>query len=141
MTTLTIQRDKWARGKNNGLSALLNDDGNMCCMGFAAIQITGLTPDQIRGFGQFEELPPELYEFLIENGTPFCEPYDSEEDYDPTIADTQFHNRAVEINDFAIGHSAINYGGSRTTFVENEEDRERQIVELFKTVDIDVVFE
>jgi hypothetical protein len=121
------------------MSALLNDDGNMCCMGFAAIQITGLTEEQIQGYGQFEELDSELHEFLIEHGTPFCEPQDSEHDYDPVIADTKFHNHAVEINDFVIGNSAINYG-QRATFVESEEDREEQITALFKEVDIDVVF-
>ncbi len=139
MNDLVIDRQKWARGKSNGVSALLNSDGNMCCLGFAAIQITGLTPDQIEGFGQYEELDSELHDFLIENGTPFCEPQDSEHDYDPVIADTKFHNHAVEINDFVIGNSAINYGG-RTCFMETEEDREEQLTKLFKENGINITF-
>lgn len=34
MKTLTIDRKTWARGGRGGQSALLNADGNMCCLGF-----------------------------------------------------------------------------------------------------------
>ena len=139
MTTLTIDRSKWARGKNNGLSALLNDDGNMCCLGFAAIQITGLTPDDIQGFGQYEELLAHR-EFLLENGGPFVEGFDSEEDYDEQLIDTKFHNRAVAINDFEISSTAVNFG-NYDAFVKDEADREAQLVTLFKKdAGIDVEF-
>lgn len=30
----TVKRSKWARGGKNGCPALLNADGNMCCLGF-----------------------------------------------------------------------------------------------------------
>ncbi len=138
MTSLTIDRLKWARGKNNGVSALLNPDGNMCCLGFAALQITGLTEEQIAGYGQYEELTDET-DFLIEHGTPFCEPFDGEDDWGPTIADTKFHNQAVEINDFVLGTTCINYG-NRNVYMETEAEREEQLTELFKENGIDVTF-
>ncbi len=34
MKTLVIDRKRWARGGNGGASALLNNEGNMCCLGF-----------------------------------------------------------------------------------------------------------
>jgi hypothetical protein len=36
MKILTIIRRKWARGGKHGSSALLNDKGAMCCLGFYA---------------------------------------------------------------------------------------------------------
>lgn len=36
MQTLVIDRSKWACGGRGGVSALLNDVGNMCCLGFYA---------------------------------------------------------------------------------------------------------
>lgn len=138
MNDLVIDRNRWARGKKNGLSSLLNDDGNMCCLGFAALQITGLSETDIQGFGQYEELTDHT-DHLLEHGTPFCEPYHGEHDYDPTIMDTKFHNQAVEINDFELGNSTI-YFGTRDVLVESEEDREEQLTKLFKENGIDVTF-
>lgn len=34
MKQFTIIEEKWARGGINGRSALLNDQGSMCCLGF-----------------------------------------------------------------------------------------------------------
>lgn len=36
MKHLTIVRDRWARGGENGCSMLLNSKGAMCCLGFYA---------------------------------------------------------------------------------------------------------
>lgn len=48
---LTIDRSKWRRGGNGGIgagvTALLNEQGFMCCLGFDAIG-RGLTAGQIR---------------------------------------------------------------------------------------------
>ena len=33
----TVNRRTWARGGKNGLSRLLNSDGNMCCLGFLGV--------------------------------------------------------------------------------------------------------
>lgn len=35
LTELRISRRRWARGGMNGDAALLNEDNNMCCLGFA----------------------------------------------------------------------------------------------------------
>ena len=136
MNDLIIDRKKWARGGNGGLSSLLNDDGNMCCLGFAAIQITGLTEEQIQGFGQYEELIDETA-FLLENGTPFCEPYEGEHDYDPVIADTKFHSDAIRLNDYKLQYSNDPIGD---VFIKDEVDREEQLTKLFKENGIDVTF-
>ncbi len=45
--TITVKRSKWARGGKRGLARLRNDDGNMCCLGFAAEQC-GYTKSQIQ---------------------------------------------------------------------------------------------
>jgi hypothetical protein len=55
---LTIDRNKWARGGYNGEAALLNDDGNMCCLGFAC-RASGLAAKTIKGIGLPGDLPDE----------------------------------------------------------------------------------
>ena len=48
METLTINRKRWARyGSDKGESALLNEDGNMCCLGFLG-RACGLKPTDLR---------------------------------------------------------------------------------------------
>lgn len=37
MKQFTIIEEKWARGQRNGNCNLLNDNGNMCCLGFLCI--------------------------------------------------------------------------------------------------------
>lgn len=44
---LVIDREKWGRGPTGG--SLLNEDGKMCCLGFAALSC-GFKSDDIRGF-------------------------------------------------------------------------------------------
>lgn len=44
--TLTIDRKRWARGGKNGEAALLNTDGNMCCLGFACKKL-GVSEEQL----------------------------------------------------------------------------------------------
>lgn len=48
MKTFPIPRSKWARGGINGQSALLNYDGNMCCLGWFA-KANGATDEQMEG--------------------------------------------------------------------------------------------
>ena len=45
---LVIKRSQWARGGFNGPSKLLNDVGNMCCLGFLAKEC-GYSDVQMRG--------------------------------------------------------------------------------------------
>lgn len=55
MKTLTIDRKKWVNGNNcsysynptAGISALLNREGYMCCLGFACMQLLGKSEAEI----------------------------------------------------------------------------------------------
>lgn len=54
--TLIIDRSKWRTGENGdystgvGRTLLLNNEGNMCCLGFECLRI-GLSKEQINGKG------------------------------------------------------------------------------------------
>lgn len=49
MLDVTVSRSKWLRGEGSQRSFLLREeDGKMCCMGFAAIA-AGLKPEDIKG--------------------------------------------------------------------------------------------
>jgi hypothetical protein len=50
-----VKRSQWYRGQGPEGSALLRDDGTMCCVGFACIA-AGLTEEQIRNIGTVEAL-------------------------------------------------------------------------------------
>ena len=57
MKTLEINRDKWNRGRlGNGDTELLNEEGNMCCLGFHCLQFTKATREDIRG----KQLPSDI---------------------------------------------------------------------------------
>lgn len=55
MIKLTINRNKWARGGLNGDAALLNDQGAMCCLGFACKKL-GAKDGDIRALGTPQQL-------------------------------------------------------------------------------------
>lgn len=46
----TVKRSKWVRGGRFGRSLLLNEDGNMCCLGFLG-EACGVPTDQLGGVG------------------------------------------------------------------------------------------
>jgi hypothetical protein len=52
----TIDRAKWYRGKGPKESCLLNDEGQMCCLGFFA-KACGIEDDKIQG----KACPPEVH--------------------------------------------------------------------------------
>lgn len=73
-TAFTIDRSKWARRGLNGMSAMLNNQGAMCCLGFYA-KACGATdeellgksnPDQVRRIGSE---PGGIAEWLMGDGT------------------------------------------------------------------------
>lgn len=69
-----INRAKWARGGEGGQSALLNEDGNKCCLGFYALAC-GAKPNQIAGHGCPEDAwPVKAGRWLLEDGkdSPDC---------------------------------------------------------------------
>lgn len=50
MKRLVIDRATWARGGKKGITALLNKDGNKCCLGFALLDC-GVEEDSIYDLG------------------------------------------------------------------------------------------
>ena len=144
---LEIDRELWARGGHNGASALMNSDGKMCCLGFAAIQ-AGLSEGEITGVGEFSDLDQESVPHLQSmEFNPFCTIGSEEEDdgHFSQIHSTDFHNKAVDINDFKIrgGVRRFNVDGEpvrRNISFLTETDRELQLVELFKGVGITLTF-
>jgi len=53
--SFNIERKRWYRGRGGDGSALLRDDGQMCCLGFYALA-RGLTPDQIENVADPSEV-------------------------------------------------------------------------------------
>lgn len=137
---LVIDRTKWARGGINGSSMLLNDEGNMCCLGFAAIAV-GLSEDDIIDVGEFEELHADSHIELIDglDFNPFCTIGDSGNDDNPRIYNTEFHDEAVKINDFVPDRPRSEYYTGPV--IETEEQRELVLIELFLKAGIDLSFE
>lgn len=48
---LIIDRNTWARGGQNGSAALLNKEGNMCCLGFAC-ERQGIPKAELKEYGE-----------------------------------------------------------------------------------------
>lgn len=140
---LEIDRLTWARGGMNGTSLLLNVDGNMCCLGFAAIEC-GLKAEDILGFGAWEEMSNDLIPQLegMEDNV-YSEVFNND-DY-VGIQNTPFHESAVEINDYDI----IKAQATREANPENdfmpmmftdEGTREDTLTKLFKDEGIALTF-
>lgn len=54
MPTVVVDVDKWCRGGKGGKSALLNEEGNKCCLGFATEQLADCklpAPERVGFFG------------------------------------------------------------------------------------------
>ena len=119
MKTVEINRAKWARGKINGYPSLLNEDGNMCCLGFACKQLLGLTDNQIRHIGE----PHEAI-----NGTFNC---------DYTVFTNFEEERSQHYdNDFALTAMKIN----DSTSIEDSL-RETNLIKLFSDNGLELTFE
>ena len=142
---LVIDREKWVRGGRGGESALLNSVGNMCCLGFAAIAV-GLDEGEITGIGEFSDLDPESVPHL-EGLTfnPFCTvALEDEYDHHLAIRNTEFHDQAVDLNDFrcaVIDGHARSLSTMSDISISSEDDRERQLTKLFAKAGITLTFE
>lgn len=117
MKTITVNRANWVRalaGKPDdfmGESALLNEEGNMCCLGFICHQTgtpkyilaTARTPGSVicRGIDR-GRIPKALLNDSVDHTLP--DPYDSE-----------LANKAISINDTVMP----------------SKDRERELKKLF----------
>jgi hypothetical protein len=117
MKTLKIDRARWRNGDNGtGKSRLLNKDGFMCCLGFAC-KADGLEDHVI-----YEKWYPDdlMHPSLLDNGNILFTPKNFKD------GSLNLRTQLITTND------SIN--------LENSE-RETRLKELFKKLDIDLVFE
>lgn len=115
MKSFTVRRKKWARGGKNGEAALLNQDGNMCCLGFAACQISRIRRSELADEGE----PQNVYKdksFLTD-----VERYDDNVD----VTNNDLASKAMTIND-------------NEKLSENE--REKRLTKLFRKHNIIIKF-
>jgi hypothetical protein len=112
MKTITIKRSKWARGGMNGDSFLLNEAGNMCCLGFAANQMNRIARCEL-----FEGATPED---VYTKASPF-----TNVDEDGFVKDNVLSETAIMINDNARISDKV---------------RERRLTTLFKKFGIKIKF-
>ena len=94
MRTLVIKRSKWARGILNGYSALLNDKGNMCCLGFDA-RACGFGPKFLKDAGTPEDMDFKNKTRAVEKAPHLL----MFSDMDGHVEDTVFVRQAMETND------------------------------------------
>jgi hypothetical protein len=119
---ITIERSRWISGQpihnlgpnavGAGETALLNDHGFMCCLGFVCIQL-GLTEDQIEGQPEPSYLGPETHSKI---GDVF---------FDTHGLANEFTAAAIEIND-----------DPQTP----RQQREKELTSLFKDYGYDLEF-
>ena len=122
MKQLIIDRSKWRTGgsaydETHGYTQLLNEKGNMCCLGFYCLQIGGIHKKDIYENAQPDELNSAA---IIHNDEMLHLVVDEEH-----LMNSYFTSRAIVIND--------------DEELTNEE-REIFIQEHFKQIDVEVVF-
>jgi hypothetical protein len=115
MKKFTVRRSKWARGREGGDAKLLNKQGNMCCLGFAACQISRIPKKKLLNAGTPEEV------FKGESFLTDIERYDGE----ISICDNTLTETAIGIND---------------SLTLTDEDREKQLKALFRKHGVIVKF-
>lgn len=124
MTTFTIQRSKWDRGRCGAavlyphpyVSLLCRKTGKMCCLGFVAIQL-GLTEKDIRNEAEPDERNERHAKVL--DGVLLVKENDC-------VAQTELTKRAIKIND----HDKL-----------SEPEREKKLSILFELHGHKLVFE
>jgi len=113
MTTTVIERSKWYRGLGHRASRLLNDEGQMCCLGFDSLR-RGFTPEEILNVGspgRFHcELEDQRATGLIDKGW---------KGSDFKIQNSPIVNQIIQVND-------------DTTM--NDRDRELVLTHLFSVL-------
>jgi hypothetical protein len=112
MKTVKIDREIWSRGNLNGPAKLLNKQGNMCCLGFAANQISKKGRDQLLGNCE----PSQVYrgKSFLTNTDKYLE-----------VIDNNLSDMAMRINDDRYF---------------TEEEREAELTKLFRDNNIKLVF-
>jgi hypothetical protein len=95
MQKIVVDYNKWRSGGfgqykvGEGGISLLNDEGYMCCLGFACLQLEpSLWPEKIRGYVEPQELDVNIESLTLED-----------EDGDHLYYNTLLSDAAIEIND------------------------------------------
>lgn len=121
---LIIDRSKWLNNFSTDYectySELLNEDGNMCCLGFAGAQLCGAKRRELLG----KSIPEEVAKVYKRGLSFLLNFYSSTESYNSNIA-----NELIHLNDDHIPNTP----SSRLR-------REKKITEIFAKQDIVVKF-
>lgn len=120
MKQLIIDRSQWRTGGDkwnwtHGETKLLNEKGNMCCLGFYCLQLGEISKNQILGIS----LPEDLNNVNVYDDAMLHLVYKND------LRNTHFTEEAIDIND--------------AEELTNEE-REKEIIKHFKQIDVEVVF-
>lgn len=110
-----IDRQRWARGGQEA-TKLCDIDGKMCCLGFAANQISRLTKNELLN----HEVPEEVY---------------SKASFLTRLVESPWGDLQTKDNELAENAIGINDNMYLT-----ESEREKLLIELFDEHDIDVTF-
>lgn len=138
MKKVVVDRSKWLRGEGAVNSFLLREsDGKMCCLGFVLKQAYDKTDEDLLQFKA-----PSCTRKSQADGTRvgksvqhpgYGTPLLSSEGYEETAA----ISNAMEVNDLREKDFSV---ASGQFFVDSEESRERRLIELLATVDIELEF-
>jgi hypothetical protein len=130
MKTLTIDRSKWRTGGDDLIepretmmarTMLLNEKGQMCCLGFYSKQLGGLSDEEILNIDAPNTLAERCgYDRMNDDMMRLVK-----KGYEFGVEHTSFTIEAITIND--------------NERIENDE-REEEIIQHFKRIDVDVVF-
>ena len=139
---LVIDRSRWARGGLNGCPAMLNGQGNMCCLGFLA-RALGYSKEELRQDGHPLSDPDEVA--YLSGRNLFPERMFEEED--TSGREMVRETRLVDGTTWSKVNSDLTCdlmrtNDSREGFREGytEEDRERDIATLMAKLDVNVRF-
>lgn len=126
MKKVVIDRARWWNGRyakhteTFGVSHMLNFEGLMCCLGFAVNQVKKLSLEELQGEPSPEDVYRNRYDLRRKKSDIFCVAGVDE------FADTDFSHAAMVVNDSAW---------------LPDSDRERVLRVLFKSADLNLVFE
>lgn len=119
MKQLIIDRQTWLRGEGSDNSRLFRvEDGKMCCLGSFAIQLAGLTKDQIAGVATPDTIPIGNWGALLEMGTRTCRGKS-----EPAPRPSSVCFTLMDVND-----------------KEEDPDKEQYLTELFASIGVAVTF-
>lgn len=145
---LTISRKKWARGGKKGLAALLNKQGNRCCLGTLARNLCRVPlTKMVDSYAKWEGI--SQFDACMHYTVPSMIPNDLIHNNPQLIAQLQSFISTDEFDD--LSH-LVNYSGDRVTIEDvfvlinddhsiSDRERENLLTKYFKLLlDIDVRF-